>query len=93
VLDGQENCGLYAPGFEAFAEPLPNAEALGGELVSLCGLDHLVLLEYLYAYYSLKTPEEFTDSRNSADVLFVRHELLGIAVSEMRYLRWANQIL
>jgi hypothetical protein len=59
----------------------------------LCGLEHVVLLEYLYAYYSLKQPEDFTNSRNSADVLFVRHELLGIAVSEMRHLRWANQLL
>jgi hypothetical protein len=93
VLEGRENRGLYAPGFEAFAEPFSNAEALAEELVRLCGLEHVVLLEYLYAYYSLKKPEGFTDSRNSADVLFVRHELLGIAVSEMRHLRWANQLL
>src|SRR5262249_14422222 len=63
------------------------------ELVSLCGLEHVVLLEYLYAYYSLKRPEDFANPRNSADTLFVRHELLGIAVSEMRHLRWANQLL
>jgi hypothetical protein len=93
VLEGRENRGLYAPGFEAFAEPFPTAEALADELVSLCGLEHVVLLEYLYAYYSLKQPEDFTNSRNSTDVLFVRHELLGIAVSEMRHLRWANQLL
>ena len=93
VLEGRENPGLYAPGFEAFAEPFPTAEALADELVSLCGLEHVVLLEYLYAYYSLKRPEDFADPRNAADALFVRHELLGIAVSEMRHLRWANQLL
>jgi hypothetical protein len=93
VLEGRENPGLYAPGFEAFAEPFPTAETLADELVSLCGLEHVVVLEYLYAYYSLKRPEDFADPRNSADVLFVRHELLGIAVSEMRHLRWANQLL
>jgi ferritin-like protein len=93
VLEGRENSGLYSPGFEAFAEPFPTAEALADELVLLCGLEHVVLLEYLCAYYSLKRPEDFSDSRNSADVLFVRHELLGIAVSEMRHLRWANQLL
>jgi hypothetical protein len=43
--------------------------------------------------YSIRKPQEFTDPRNSADVLFVRHELLGIAISEMRHLRWANQLL
>ena len=93
VLEGRENPGLYAPGFEAFAEPFPTAEALADELVSLCGLEHVVLLEYLYAYYSLKRPEDFADPRSAADALFVRHELLGIAVSEMRHLRWANQLL
>jgi len=93
VLEGRENPGLYAPGFEPLAEPFPNAEALAEELVSLCGLEHVVLLEYLYAYYSLKRPEDFANPRNSADTLFVRHELLGIAVSEMRHLRWANQLL
>jgi Ferritin-like len=93
VLKGRENSGLYSPGFEAFAEPFPTTEALADELVSLCGLEHVVLLEYLYAYYSLKRPEDFSDSHHSADVLFVRHELLGIAVSEMRHLRWANQLL
>lgn len=93
VLEGRENPGLYAPGFEAFAEPFPKAEALADELVSLCGLEHVVLLEYLYAYYSVRSQEELTDSRRAADVLFVRHELLGIAVSEMRHLRWANQLL
>jgi Ferritin-like len=93
VLEGRENHGLYAPGFEAFAAPFATAEALADELVSLCGLEHVVLLEYLYAYYSLKKPEDFTDPRNAADALFVRHELLGIAASEMRHLRWANQLL
>ena len=93
VLEGRENRGLYTPGFEAFAEPLPTSEALADELVSLCGLEHLVLLEYLYAYYTIKNPEDFTNPRNSSDALFVRHELLGIAVSEMRHLRWANQLL
>jgi hypothetical protein len=91
VIEGRENQGIYTPGFEHAAEPFANPADLADELVRLCGLEHVVMLEYLYAYYSLRAVKG-TDQADT-DLLFVRHELLGIAVSEMRHLRWANQLL
>ncbi len=92
VLEGRENTGVYAPGLESSVAPFAAGEELAKELVYLCGLEHVVMLEYLYAYYSLRTPESLK-GQLSADLLFVRHELLGVAVGEMRHLRWANQLL
>jgi len=92
VLEGHEIGALYAPRTETAAEPFDTAEALADELVQLCGLEHVVMLEYLYAYYSLRQPAEVAAAR-ADDLTFVRHELLAVAVSEMRHLRWANQLL
>jgi hypothetical protein len=92
VIEGRENSGVYTPGFEAGAEPFATPKELADQLVVLCGLEHVVMLEYLYAYYSLQPPAALTGQR-SADQVFIRHEVLGIAVSEMRHLRWANQLL
>ena len=58
------------------------------------GIEHVVLLEYLYAYFSLRDPTEpGLQKKLSDDLLYARHELLGIAISEMRHLRGANQLL
>ena len=92
MLEGREISALYAPGTEATAEPFDTAEALADELTHLCGLEHVVMLEYLYAYYSLRQPVDVVAAR-ADDLTFVRHELLAVAVSEMRHLRWANQLL
>ena len=92
VIDGRENAGVYVPGFEAAAEPFANPDELATELVRLCGLEQVLMLEYLYAYYSLQKPEALDGQRRS-DLVFVRHEVLGVTVSEMRHLRWANQLL
>ena len=92
VLEGHEIADIYAPGIEKGAEPFRTADELADELRRLCGLELVVMLEYLYAYYSLKQPADLAGAR-ADDVAFVRHELLAVAVSEMRHLRWANQLL
>ena len=92
VLERRENFGIYSPGREAPAEPFASPYDLAQKLQELCELEHAVMLEYLYAYYSLKDADE-VGAAQAGDILFVRHELIGIAVSEMRHLRWANQLL
>ncbi|MET4315693.1 ferritin-like domain-containing protein [Bradyrhizobium sp. RT4b] len=92
VLEGREISDLYAPGAELRAEPLASPEALADELTQLCGLEQVVMLECLYAYYSLRQPAAVA-AVHADDLTFVRHELLAVAVSEMRHLRWANQLL
>jgi uncharacterized protein (DUF2236 family) len=61
--------------------------------VNLCKLEQTVALEYLYALYSVKDAPQVTGKNLKDAVTFVRHELLAIAVSEMRHLRWANQLI
>jgi hypothetical protein len=59
----------------------------------LATLEHAVALEYLYARYSLKDPDTVTQNGLKNDLIFVWHEILLVAVSEMRHLRWANQLI
>lgn len=92
VLEGREISDMYAPGVEISAVPLDSPAALADELAGLCGLELVVMLEYLYAYYSLRQPADVATA-HADDLTFVRHELLAVAVSEMRHLRWANQLL
>jgi hypothetical protein len=74
------------------ANPFESADELAAELVKLAALEHAVTLEYLYALSSVRSPD--TAKGALADTLiFVRHQLLFIAVSEMRHLRWANQLI
>jgi hypothetical protein len=85
VIEGRENSGVYA---QPFATPADLAK----ELVGLCELEHVVMLEYLYAYFSMKPPADLFGVR-SDEISFVRHEIFSVIVSEMRHLRWANQLL
>jgi rubrerythrin len=75
------------------ANPFTTTDELAGELVKLCQLEHALALEYLYAMYSVKDPAKAAGQALNDAVTFVRHEILGIAVSEMRHLRWANQLI
>jgi hypothetical protein len=92
VLEGREISDIYAPGTEQRADPFDTPQELADELAHLCGLELVVMLEYLYAYYSLRQPADVA-AVHADDLTFVRHELLAVAVSEMRHLRWANQLL
>ncbi|QSJ15015.1 hypothetical protein JYQ62_24545 [Nostoc sp. UHCC 0702] len=96
VLGGKEISQIYRPPAPDDANPYKNPEVLATKLYDLAGLEHVLCLEYLYALYSLVAPEEadvniWPTLRN--DLIFVSHELLLVAVSEMRHLRWVNQLL
>ena len=92
VLRGREIASIYQPREEKNANPLSSPDALAARLVDLATLEHAVALEYLYARYSLKNPDEVTGSLKD-DLTFVQHEIFLVAVSEMRHLRWANQLI
>ncbi len=92
VLEGREASSIYHPREIDKMNPYESADQLADKLMELATLEHVVALEYLYALYSLKTPEEGGEGTKN-DLTFVRHELLFIAVSEMRHLRWVNQLL
>jgi hypothetical protein len=92
VLRGREISSIYQLREEKKANPLNSPDALAATLVDLATLEHAVALEYLYARYSLRSPDDATGSLKS-DLTFVQHEIFLVAVSEMRHLRWANQII
>jgi len=96
VIEGKEISQIYrAPSIDT-ANPYANPEELATKLVDLAGLEHVLCLEYLYALYSLVAPtaaDVNTWPTLRDDLTFVSHELLLIAVSEMRHLRWVNQLL
>ncbi|HMG86545.1 MAG TPA: ferritin-like domain-containing protein [Terracidiphilus sp.] len=93
VLRGREIDGIYQLQAPENANPLSTPDALCEKLVQLATLEHAVALEYLYAMYSLKDPATVKDQRLIEDLTFARHEILLVAVSEMRHLRWANQLI
>ncbi len=96
VLRGKEISQIYRAPTADTANPYENADALAAKLFQLAGLEHVLSLEYLYAMYSVISPQEAIATswpKLKDDVTFVRHELLQIAVSEMRHLRWVNQLL
>ncbi len=96
VLGGKEISQLYRLGEAKNANPLATPEEVAQRLVYLATLEHVLILEYLYAYFSI-APEKMVDPQKWPEidkaVIFARHELLMIAISEMRHLRWANQLL
>jgi hypothetical protein len=93
VLKGHEISRIFMPSDTATANPLATPDDLARKLVDLCQLEHAVTLEYLYAMYSVKDPAKASGQDLKDAVTFVRHEMLAIAVSEMRHLRWANQLI
>ncbi len=93
VLGGREVSRIFNAREADTAKTFATADDLAAELVKLAELEHLVSLEYLYALYSVKNPALVKDTALQNALTFVRHELLGIAVSEMRHLRWANQLI
>lgn len=96
VLRGKEISQIYRAPTADTANPYKNPKDLAAKLYDLAGLEHVLCLEYLYALYSLVAPDEVdvnTWPTLRDDLTFVSHELLLVAVSEMRHLRWVNQLL
>jgi hypothetical protein len=93
VLQGREISSIYQPRVFDQANPFDTADQLAMELTKLATLEHALALEYLYARYSLKDPDKVTQEGLKNDLTFIWHELLLVAVSEMRHLRWANQLI
>jgi hypothetical protein len=93
VLQGREISSIYNPREPEPANPLGTPDDLAAKLAELATLEHAVALEYLYARYSLKNPDDVDDKTLKEDLVFARHEILLIAVSEMRHLRWDNQLI
>jgi len=76
------------------ADLLTRNEAVA-ELRYLATVEHALVVEYLYAYYSLtgsrSTRAPFREPSGPIDI--AANELFQIAIDEMRHLLWANELL
>lgn len=103
VLENRELSGPYVPRSRQVdnARPFATPTELRDQLLVLAGLEHLVVLLYLYARHSLLAPDEARARARKTrswptlvdDVEFVRYQILGVAISEMQHLRWVNHLL
>jgi hypothetical protein len=97
VLAGKEVTSIFRPRPIDSAAPYDDANAMAAALFSLATLEHALIIEYLYAYFSIRQPAEVPDGPSAGflreDVQFMRHFILLVAVGEMQHLRWANQLL
>jgi hypothetical protein len=59
------------------------------ELQKLAGVEHALCVKFLYAHYSLNTPDDAPES----PLCRVAKDILNIAVDEMRHFRWVNEAL
>jgi hypothetical protein len=97
VLHDREIGSVYVPPREDLANPFANPEELARELRETLGpMEMTLALEYLYARFSLLSPDEAAGSGWSTmrdDVTFIRGCLMIIATCEMQHLRWVNELL
>jgi hypothetical protein len=97
VVGDREISDVYQPRSADSAQPFGSATELADRLTQLATLEHVLALEYLYAYYSVRQRGEVPDGPLAVtlrdDVVFIRHFVLLVAVNEMQHLRWANQLL
>jgi hypothetical protein len=99
VVEGHETEGLYIPRSQQRDDATPlDPKELRKRLTELAELEHLVALLYLYAYFSVISPEEAATRRDRwpdlvDDVKYMRTTLMDIAVGEMQHLRTVNLVL
>jgi hypothetical protein len=97
VVHDREIGSVYVPPREVLANPFDNPEELVCELRDKLGpMEMALALEYLYARFSVLSPEEAEPSHWSTmkgDVTFIRNCLMIIATCEMQHLRWVNELL
>ena len=94
VLENREISAVYMPELMETANPFSNIAEMKGVLHDwLAPLEMTLALEYLYAFFSLRHPDEIEDPDLSGALAFVREHLLLISANEMQHLRWANELL
>jgi hypothetical protein len=98
VVGGKETPSVYEPRSPNSANPFGSPDELAANIQGLAPLEHVLALEYLYAYFSVKSPAEAEAETAhwptlTDDVTFIRHFIQLVAVGEMQHLRWANQLL
>lgn len=95
VLDGREGKEYIPPTLPAVSRLLSRHEIIN-RLKRLAPVEHALAIEYLYAYYSLAQPIEWTESNDNTveqRIFNAARGVFNIAIDEMRHLRTVNEIL
>lgn len=98
VLDGREVGNVHTRDRSACdAPPYESTEAMIHDLrTRLAPMELTLALQYLYACFSLRGPDEIPPERWKTlkdDLIFARRCVIEVAIGEMTHLRWANQLL
>ncbi len=99
VLQGQEMNQTPDSGLRMVSKPYQSAHEMIDDCRELATLELTLALEYLYAYFSLRSPDQVTAEQESdwpgltADLRAARQLILSVALSEMTHLRWINQVM
>lgn len=96
VLEGREIGAVYSPKAEPRLAPGTIDDLRTQLRTELAPLEFTLAIQYLYAMFSVRSPEEVDADRwpdLPGDVAAIRQFILLVAVSEMQHLRWANRLL
>jgi hypothetical protein len=100
VLQGQEMTKTPDRWLADTSDPYNSiAEMIADLSDDLAGLELTLALEYLYACFSLRSPDQVTPDQErdwpglTGDLRAARQLLLSVALGEMTHLRWVNQVL
>ena len=97
VIDDRETDRMVARP----AVTLPDSElfldlaTIVDRLVNLAGIEHALMIEYLYAHYSIDSSRRrpAPDDTGPLRLFEAANTILSVAIDEMRHFRWVNEIL
>lgn len=93
VIDDQESNGVSAMPPSRSVAPL-SREAATARLRYLASVEHALMIEYLFAYYSMhREPDPTADPEITRLISLAAAEIYVVAVDEMRHFLWVNRIL
>lgn len=72
-------------------EPMLTPEEAAAELRYLASVEHALVVQYLYARYSLN--DDTGNAETDSSIRACAQDLFQVALDEMRHLRWANHAL
>jgi hypothetical protein len=94
ILNDRESEEFTAP--SPVVSELMTRDQIINELKYLATVEHALLVEYLYAHYSLNAPMNLSENETNEQIKRIfaaAYEIFSIAVDEMRHLRWVNEAL
>lgn len=76
-------------------ELFPDRATIIARLRYLAGIEHALMIEYLYAFYSIDAPRRRPAPTDLGPLRLYEaaNTVLSVAIDEMRHFRWVNEIL